>query len=106
MNAQEILTLVNAGFTKADILALANPDDKPAEIPAEPEEQAAKDAPIEKSENEAPAMPAEVSAVLNQINATLAKLQAYAVKTDAQPMGKTADYKDILGSVYNGQKRE
>lgn len=119
MNAREILSLVNAGFTKADIMALINnpatTDSKPAEQAAEaagskPAEQPA-EAVAEKPAEDKPAdgnprpeMPAELAAALNNINNTLAKLQAYALKTDAQPAVNTADYKTILGSVYSGEK--
>lgn len=112
MDAREILALVNAGFTKADIMALtdSNPPiestaqqtaeasaEKPAEKPAEASaEKPAEDKPAE--------MPAELAAALNNINNTLAKLQAYALKTDAQPAANNADYKTILGSVYSGKK--
>lgn len=119
MNAREILSLVNAGFTKADIMALTNTpatnESKPAEQPAEaagskPAEQPAEAAAEKPAEdklvdgNPRPEMPAELAAALNNINNTLAKLQAYALKTDAQPAVNTADYKTILGSVYSGKK--
>ena len=119
MDAREILSLVNAGFTKADIMALTNTpatnESKPAEQPAEaagskPAEQPAEAAAERPAEDKPangdprPEMPAELAAALNNINNTLAKLQAYALKTDAQPAVNTADYKTILGSVYSGKK--
>lgn len=104
MDAREILSLVNAGFTKADIMALTNTpatnESKPAEQPAEQPAEAA----AEKTAEDKPEMPAELAAALNNINNTLARLQAYALKTDAQPAVNTADYKTILGSVYSGKK--
>lgn len=110
MNSNEILELVRAGFTKDDIMALsapaqaAEPEVKPNEVissssvpltsPAE--EKAPEAAPPASGE-----LPPAVASALEQINATLSKLQQYAIRTDGQPEKKTDGYKEILGSTYN-----
>ena len=111
MNAADILKLVNAGYTKADIEALtaeAAPEAKPAEAPevkpAEaPEVKPAETAPEVKPEDKAPLDP-EIAKTLALMNETLGKLQAFAVKTDGNADIKTNDYKDILGGIINGRK--
>lgn len=109
MNTTDVLNLVNAGFTKAEIMALAadketkQPAEQPAPENAEQQPAPAKAEPQQPApEKAAPELPAEVANALANINATLAKLQAFAVKTDAQPpQPKDGDYKAILSSVYN-----
>lgn len=112
MNTNDVLNLVNAGFTKAEIMALAGNEEskQPAEQPA-PEKAEQQPAPAKAEpqqpapEKAAPELPAEVTEALANINATLAKLQAFAVKTDAQPpQPKDGDYKSILSSIYNNKK--
>lgn len=107
MTVQEIVKLVNAGFTKSEIIALGAdqpaPEEQPTPAPAPEPTPAPAPAP-EPTPASAPAaeLPAEVTEALANINATLAKLQAFAVKTDAQPpQPKDGDYKAILSSVYN-----
>ena len=95
MTVQEIVKLVNAGFTKSEIIALGADQPAPEEQPTPAPEPAPAPAPT-------PELPAAVTEALANINATLAKLQAFAVKTDAQPpQPKDGDYKAILSSVYN-----
>lgn len=112
MNAADVLALVKAGFTKEEILGFNAP--APAEnaesttiqqevinsasVPLVPQAD-------EKASGEkdlAPeALPAAVTGVLDQINATLSKLQQFAIRTDGQPEKRADSYKDILGSTYN-----
>lgn len=110
MTVQEIVKLVNAGFTKSEIIALGadqpapeeQPTPAPAPKPAPAPTPEPAPAPAPAPEKAAPELPAEVANALANINATLAKLQAFAVKTDAQPpQPKDGDYKSILSSVYN-----
>ena len=102
MNVENIIKLVDAGFTKAEIAALI------AETPVEAPKQTVdiKDQPAPEKPAEAPAQPAEginkdIAAALANINSTLEKLQTFALKTDAQPGKQTTDFKAILSSVYN-----
>lgn len=106
MNANDVLELVRAGFTKEDIMSLAAPAPQ-AEEPAPQEEvsaapsvspiQAAPEAPAP----DAGAVPEAVAAALENINATLSKLQQFAVRTDAQKVQPADTYKDVLGSIIN-----
>ena len=108
MTVDDILKLVNAGFNKDEIISLASPvkaENRPAEeakaevdanIQAEPEKPA--EAPTEPNA----AIPEALAAALENINNTLAKLQTFAIKTDAQPEpAKTDDVTAILGSIIN-----
>ena len=104
MNAEQIFKLVDAGFTKEDILALAA-ENQPAEAPKQPE--AINPQPAPENPSETPTEPQdsinkEIAATLANMNSTLAKLQTFALKTDAQP-GHTdnTDFKTILSSLYN-----
>ena len=104
MNTEQILKLVDAGFTKDDIMALAG-ENQPAEAPKQPEVTNTQPAPENPSET--PTEPQdsinkEIAATLANMNNTLAKLQTFALKTDAQP-GHTDnnDFKAILSSLYN-----
>lgn len=103
MNVEDILTLVKAGYTKTEIESfsqnLSTAAEKPVEV-KQPASPAAAEKPEEKPE-EKTSENTEVANMLAQMNDTLAKLQAFAIKTDgsaSKPV--TNDYKDILGSVY------
>ena len=112
MNAHEILTLVNAGFNKAEIMSLmGDTAEKTENGPAEAAKadkdintQPAAENPAESVTEPQTALPPELAAALENINATLAKLQTFAVKTDAQPQPAANDYKTILGSIINNKK--
>lgn len=104
MNAEQILKLVDAGFTKEDILALAG-ENQPAEAPKQPEvidSQPAPENPSETPTEPQDSISKEIAATLANMNNTLTKLQTFALKTDAQP-GHTdnTDFKTILSSLYN-----
>jgi len=103
MNVEEILTLVKAGYTKAEIESFSQNLSITAAKPAELEQPALPAAAEDREEKpeEKPAENSEVAKMLAQMNDTLAKLQAFAIKTDgsaSKPVNN--DYKDILGSVY------
>ena len=102
MNVDDILTLVKAGYTKSEIESftqdLSTAAAKPAEV--QPATPAAAEDPEKKTE-EKPAENTEVAKMLAQMNDTLAKLQAFAIKTDGSASKPdNNDYKNILGSVY------
>lgn len=62
MKAADILKLINAGYTKADIEAMEADTEAPAETPKEEEP-----APAEEKEKEAPA--SDTATVLNELKA-------------------------------------
>lgn len=104
MNVEQIFKLVDAGFTKDDIMALAA-ENQPTEAPKQPEDvnnQPAPETPSETPTEPQDDISKEIAATLANMNSTLAKLQTFALKTDAQP-GRTdnSDFKAILSSVYN-----
>jgi hypothetical protein len=104
MNVEQIFKLVDAGFTKADIMALIG-ENQPTEAPKQPEDVNSQ--PAAETPSEAPAEPQhnindEIAATLASMNNTLAKLQTFALKTDTQPgRSDNNDYKTILSSLYN-----
>lgn len=104
MNVEQIFKLVDAGFTKDDILALAG-ENRPAEAPKQPEivnTQPAAENPAETPTEPQNSINKEIAATLANMNSTLAKLQTFALKTDAQPgRADNSDFKTILSSVYN-----
>ena len=88
MKAEEILTLVRAGFTRADLAALGvvqpgeNPAGKPAENPA--------GKPADK--------PVDVASIVSQaVAATVAEMQKNNMLGAAQP--KTESVDDILAQI-------
>lgn len=84
MKAEEILTLVRAGFTRADLAALGvvQPVDKPVEKPVEK--------PAEK--------PVDVASIVSQaVAATVAEMQKNNMLGAAQP--KTESVDDILAQI-------
>lgn len=88
MKAEEILTLVRAGFTRADLAALGvvQPVDKPVEKPAEK--------PVEKPVDK----PVDVASIVSQaVAATVAEMQKNNMIGAAQP--KTESVDDILAQI-------
>ena len=92
MKAEEILTLVRAGFTRADLAALGvvqsvdkpvdKPEDKPADKPA--------DKPVDK--------PVDVASIVSQaVAATVAEMQKNNMLGAALP--KTESVDDILAQI-------
>ena len=80
MNANDILTLVRAGFTRADLdaLGVTRPVDKPV------------DKPVEK--------PADITAIVSQaVSATVAEMHKNNMLGAAQPREQTVD--DILAHI-------
>ena len=88
MKAEEILTLVRAGFTRADLTALGvvQPVDKPVDKPA--------DKPVEKPVEK----PVDVASIVSQaVAATVAEMQKNNMIGAAQP--KTESVDDILAQI-------
>lgn len=106
MNVKDIIKLVDAGFTKAEIAELigGKAENSPAEAPKAEEgikEQPAAEKPAEAAPAPDSGINKEVAAALANINSTLEKLQTFALRTDTQPAAAKNDFKTILSSVYN-----
>ena len=95
MKIDDILTLVNAGFTKADILAFAAgqaPEEKPATTePQQPEPEPA-------PEPAAPEPNNELKDALDDVKKTLALMQKANLQAASQPSG--ANQKQTTEDVW------
>ena len=92
MKTEEILTLVRAGFTRADLAALGvvQPVDKPVDKPVEK----TADKPVDKPEDK----PVDVASIVSQaVAATVAEMQKNNMISAAQP--KTESVDDILAQI-------
>lgn len=92
MKAEEILTLVRAGFTRADLAALGvvQPGDKPAEKPVEK--------PVEKPAEKPAEKPVDVASIVSQaVTAAVAEMQKNNMLGASQP--KTESVDDILAQI-------
>lgn len=82
MKIDDILTLVNAGFTKADILAFAA-GQKPEEQPATPEPQQPEPEPAPEPVQQDPG----IKEALDDVKKTLALMQKANLQNASQPEG-------------------
>ena len=96
MKTEEILTLVRAGFTRADLAALGvvrpveNPAEKPVDKPVENPAEKPADKPMDK--------PTDVASIVSQaVAATVAEMQKNNMIGAAQP--KTESVDDILAQI-------
>lgn len=111
MNANDILKLVDAGFTKEDIMGLmtAQPAAAPDPVtitevnpvPKDLENASPQPAPAEAASPSSAEVPEAIAKALENINGTLAKLQLFASRTDGQPAQSKDSFIDILSSTYN-----
>ena len=88
MNANDILTLVRAGFTRADLdaLGVTQPMDKPLDKPV--------DKPLDKPLDK----PVDITAIVSQaVSATVAEMHKNNMLGAAQPREQTVD--DILAHI-------
>lgn len=109
MNYNDIITLLNAGYTKAEIDAMMQPaaadQAQPAAIPAQPEPEAPEaipeqSAPAQPAAQPAPAQPSEYERLEALLNKFIGVAQAGNLNSGmsaAQPQGRTAT--DVLGAV-------
>ena len=96
MKAEEILTLVRAGFTRADLAALGvvQPVDKPADKPVDKPVDKPADKPADKPTDK----PVDVASIVSQaVAATVAEMQKNNMLGAAQP--KTESVDDILAQI-------
>ena len=104
MDAKDILELIRAGYTKADIdalgIALEKPEKKEEPKPEEkkPEEK--------KPEEQKPEESDKVKALETKIDYLVNRLNLLAVQNSQQKDEKTETVEDILASVVRGNKKE
>ena len=103
MKATEILALINAGYTKAEIDAMelpetaAVPDPDPEPVPeAEPEPE--KDAPKPEPVKPNPVNP-EIQALTKQINDLVSAIQKSNLLSTNQPQVPAESAEDILANI-------
>lgn len=93
MKLEEIIKLIDAGYSKEEIQAMNQPEETPAEpkAPAEPEAQ--------------PAAPAvDLSALQKELADIKKGLYAMNIINSSQPEKKSAD--DVLKAVMDGGRKE
>ena len=93
MNLEQTIKLLDAGYTREEILAMNKPEEKPAE----PEPEPAK--PEQHAEPEIPAWASQISADIADLKKAL---YAVNVMASAQPEQKSAD--DVLMAAMKGGK--
>lgn len=93
MNLEQTIKLLDAGYTREEILAMNQPEEKPAE----PEPEPAK--PEQQKEPEIPAWASRITADIADLKKAL---YAVNVMASAQPEQKSAD--DVLMAAMKGGK--
>lgn len=93
MNLEQTIKLLDAGYTREEILAMNQPEEKPAE----PEPEPAK--PEQHAEPEIPAWASQITADIADLKKAL---YAVNVMASAQPEQKSAD--DVLMAAMKGGK--
>ena len=93
MNLEQTIKLLDAGYTREEILAMNKPEEKPAE----PEPEPAKPEP--QKEPEIPAWASQITADIADLKKAL---YAVNVMASAQPDQKSAD--DVLMQAMKGGK--
>ena len=96
MNANDILTLVRAGFTRADLdaLGVTQPMDKPLDKPVDKPLDKPVDKPLDKPLDK----PVDITAIVSQaVSATVAEMHKNNMLGAAQPREQTVD--DILAHI-------
>lgn len=107
MKAEDVLDLIRAGYTKADIdaldIALEKPEEKKPEEP-KPEEKKPEEPKPEKKEEPKP--DDKVTALETKIDYLVNRLNLLAVQTSKQKDEPTETVDDILASMVRGNKKE
>lgn len=110
MKAEDVLELIRAGYTKADIdalgIALEKPEEKKPEEkkPDEPKHEK-KDEPKPEKKDE-PKPDDKVTALETKIDYLVNRLNLLAVQTSKQKDEPTETVDDILASMVRGNKKE
>ena len=106
MEAKDILELIRAGYTKADIDALGIALEKPEEPkPEEPKPEEPKPEEKKPEENK-PEESDKVKALETKIDYLVNRLNLLAVQNSQQKDEKTETVEEILASVVRGNKKE
>lgn len=94
MKLEEIIKLIDAGYSKEEIQAMNQPEEAPAEPEEQPEAQEAQ-----------PAAPAvDLSALQKELADIKKGLYAMNIMNSTQPEKKSAD--DVLKAVMDGGRKE
>jgi len=104
MEAKDILELIRAGYTKADIDALGIALEKPEE--KKPEEPKPEEPKPEEKKPEEPKPDDKVAALETKIDYLVNRLNLLAVQGSQQKDDKTETVEDILASIVRGNKKE
>ena len=102
MKAEDVLELIRAGYTKADIDALGIALEKPEE--KKPEEKKPDEPKPEKKDEPKP--DDKVTALETKIDYLVNRLNLLAVQTSKQKDEPTETVDDILASMVRGNKKE
>ena len=102
MKAEDVLELIRAGYTKADIDALGIALEKPEE--KKPEEKKPDEPKPEKKDEPKP--DDKVTALETKIDYLVNRLNLLAVQTSKQKDEPTETVEDILASIVRGNKKE
>ncbi len=107
MEAKDILELIRAGYTKADIDALGIALEKPEEPkPEEPKPEEKKPEEPKPEKKEEPKPDDKVTALETKIDYLVNRLNLLAVQTSKQKDEPTETVDDILASMVRGNKKE
>ena len=111
MEAKDILELIRAGYTKADIdalgIALEKPEEKKPEEKKPEEKKPEEKKPEEKKpEEKKPEESEKVKALEPKIDYLVNRLNLLAVQNSQQKDEKTETVEEILASVVRGNKKE
>ena len=105
MKAEDVLELIRAGYTKADIDALGIALEKPEKKEEQkPEEQKPEEQKPEKKEE--PKHDDKVTALETKIDYLVNRLNLLAVQTSKQKDEQTESVDDILASMVRGANKE
>ena len=109
MKAEDVLELIRAGYTKADIdalgIALEKPEEKKPEEKKDEPKPEKKDEPKPEKKDE-PKPDDKVTALETKIDYLVNRLNLLAVQTSKQKDEPTETVDDILASLVRGNKKE
>ena len=106
MDAKDILELIRAGYTKADIDALGIALEKPEEQKPEEQKPEEKKPEEKKPEEQKPEESDKVKALETKIDYLVNRLNLLAVQSSQQKDDKKETVEEILASVVRGNKKE
>jgi hypothetical protein len=104
MNMTELLKLVDAGFTKQEILQLAGAAQDPKEEPKSEPAPQPEPAPAQQEPQQTPQPVYDMSALLAKMDEMTKAVQASNIAADRQPKQETAD--DILAAIIRPPRKE